>query len=54
MWTSMMYSPISATSVKPLTKEERIDHILVSGYLDKFSKENQDIIKSLLLEAYRA
>lgn len=37
---------------EPLTKEERIDHILVSGYLDKFNKENQDIIK-LLLEAYR-
>ena len=37
---------------EPLTKEERIDHILVSGYLDKFSKENQDIIR-LLLEAYR-
>lgn len=37
---------------EPLTKEERIDHILVSGYLDKFSKENQDIIQ-LLLEAYR-
>ncbi len=38
--------------VEPLTKEERIDRILVSGYLEKFSKENQDIIK-LLLEAYR-
>ena len=37
---------------EPLTKEERIDNILVSGYLDKFSKENQDIIR-LLLEAYR-
>lgn len=35
-----------------LTKDERIDRILVSGYLEKFSKENQDIIK-LLLEAYR-
>ena len=38
--------------IEPLTKEERIERILVSGYLDKFSKENQDIIK-LLLEAYR-
>ena len=38
--------------IEPLTKDERIDRILVSGYLDKFSKENQDIIK-LLLEAYR-
>jgi len=37
---------------QPLTKDERIDRILVSGYLDKFSKENQDIIR-LLLEAYR-
>ncbi|MCD7957192.1 MAG: DEAD/DEAH box helicase family protein [Lachnospiraceae bacterium] len=37
---------------QPLTKDERIDKILVSGYLDKFSKENQDIIR-LLLEAYR-
>jgi len=37
---------------QPLTKDERIDRILVSGYLDKFSKENQDVIK-LLLEAYR-
>jgi len=39
-------------NIEPLTKEERIERILVSGYLDKFSKENQDIIK-LLLEAYR-
>ena len=38
--------------IEPLTKDERIDRILVSGYLDKFSEENQDIIK-LLLEAYR-
>lgn len=38
--------------IAPLTKEERIERILVSGYLDKFSKENQDIIK-LLLEAYK-
>lgn len=37
---------------EPLTKEERIERILQSGYLDKFSQENQDIIK-LLLEAYR-
>ncbi len=37
---------------QPLTKDERIDRILISGYLDKFSKENQDIIR-LLLEAYR-
>jgi type I restriction enzyme R subunit len=37
---------------QPLTKEERIDRILVSGYLDKFSRENQDIIH-LLLDAYR-
>ena len=36
----------------PLTKEERIEHILASGYLDKFSQENRDII-NLLLEAYR-
>ena len=38
--------------IAPLTKEERIERILVSGYLDKFSPENQDIIK-LLLEAYK-
>ena len=37
---------------EPLTKEERIERILQSGYLDKFSQENQDIIK-LLLEAYK-
>lgn len=37
---------------EPLTKEERIDRILQSGYLEKFSQENQDIIK-LLLEAYK-
>lgn len=37
---------------QPLTKEERIDRILVSGYLDKFSKENQGVIR-LLLDAYR-
>ena len=37
---------------EPMTKDERIDRILVSDYLDKFSKENQDIIR-LLLEAYR-
>lgn len=37
---------------QPLTKDERIDRILISGYLDKFSKENQDIIR-LLLEEYR-
>ena len=30
----------------------RIDRILVSGYLDKFSKENQGVIR-LLLDAYR-
>jgi len=38
--------------IEPLTKDERIDRILASGYLDKFSPENQDIIR-LLLEAYR-
>lgn len=38
--------------IAPLTKEERVDRILSSGYIDKFSKENQDIIK-LLLEAYK-
>ncbi|MBO6304518.1 MAG: DEAD/DEAH box helicase family protein [Selenomonadaceae bacterium] len=37
---------------EPLTKEERIERILSSGYLEKFSEENQDIIK-LLLEAYK-
>ena len=37
---------------EPLTKEERIERILQSGYLDKFTQENQDVIK-LLLEAYR-
>lgn len=39
-------------SIEPLTKDERIDRILASGYLDKFSPENQDIIR-LLLDAYR-
>ena len=39
--------------IEPLTKDERIDRILASGYLDKFSPENQDIIR-LLLEAYRS
>ena len=39
-------------NIEPLTKEERIERIFVSGYLDKFSKENQDIIK-LLLNAYK-
>ncbi len=39
--------------IDPLTKEERIDRILASGYLNKFSPENQDIIR-LLLEAYRS
>ena len=39
-------------NIDPLTKDERIDRILASGYLDKFSPENQDIIR-LLLEAYR-
>lgn len=38
--------------IEPLTKDERIDRILASGYLDKFTPENQDIIR-LLLEAYR-
>ena len=38
--------------IAPLTKEERIDRILASDYLSKFSPENQDIIK-LLLNAYR-
>ena len=38
--------------IEPLTKEERIDRILTSGYLEKFSQGNQDIIR-LLLEAYR-
>lgn len=38
--------------IEPLTKDERIDRILASGYLDKFTSENQDIIR-LLLEAYR-
>lgn len=38
--------------IEPLTKDERIDRILVSGYLNKFTPENQDIIR-LLLEAYR-
>ncbi len=37
---------------QPLTKEERIDRILVSGYLNKFSRENQGVIR-LLLDAYR-
>lgn len=37
---------------QPLTKDERIDRILVSGYLDQFTPENRDIIR-LLLEAYR-
>ncbi len=39
--------------IEPLTKDERIDRILASGYLDKFSPENQDVIR-LLLEAYRS
>ncbi len=39
-------------NIEPLTKEERIDRILSSGYLEKFSPENQDIIR-LLLNAYR-
>lgn len=39
-------------NIEPLTKEERIERIIVSGYLEKFSKENQDIIK-LLLDAYK-
>ena len=38
--------------IPPLTKDERIDRILSSGYLDKYTQENQDIIK-LLLNAYR-
>ena len=38
--------------IEPLTKNERIDRILASGYLDKFTPENQDVIR-LLLEAYR-
>ena len=38
--------------IEPLTKDERIDRILASGYLDKFTPENQDIIR-LLLEASR-
>ena len=37
---------------EPLTKGDRIDLILASGYLEKYSKENQDIIR-LLLNEYR-
>ena len=39
--------------IEPLTKDERIDRILASGYLDHFPPDNQDIIR-LLLEAYRS
>ncbi|WP_332236860.1 EcoAI/FtnUII family type I restriction enzme subunit R [Sporolactobacillus sp. KGMB 08714] len=37
---------------EPLSKNERIDAILRSGYLDKFTPGNQEIIK-LLLDEYR-
>ena len=39
-------------NIPPLTKDERIDRILSSGYLDKFTAENRDIVV-LLLNAYR-
>ena len=39
--------------IEPLSKDERIDFILMSGYLNKFSKENQEVVK-LLLEEYRS
>lgn len=40
-------------NIEPLTKDERIDHIIMSGYLNKFSEENREIVR-LLLEEYRS
>ncbi len=40
-------------NLEPLTKDERIDRIIMSGYLDKFNNENKEIVR-LLLDEYKS